>query len=153
VSFAPFPKSDKTKIDDSVERGEELIRKVHGDIEKISSLIGKKPSKVTIYIASEWKREFISLAKANPTFEGMMKAASAKKMDMRMVQTIAKQVMKNVHALQIPLPQKEELDALKDAERFLADEYSCVVEVLPEDGAKHEKARNALPDKPAIVIE
>ncbi|MFH0737282.1 MAG: hypothetical protein V1827_01380, partial [Candidatus Micrarchaeota archaeon] len=139
--------------DDSIERGEDLIRKVHGDIEKISGLIGKKPSKVTIYVASDWKREFFLLAKANPTFEGMMKAAAAKRYDMKAVQTIAKGVMKNVYSLPAPMPMKEEMDALKDAERFLAEEYSCAVEVLPEAGAKHEKARNALPDKPAIVIE
>ncbi|NYZ74446.1 leucine--tRNA ligase [Candidatus Micrarchaeota archaeon] len=153
VSFQSFPKADHSKIDDSVERGEELIRKVHSDIEKISELIGKKPSKVTIYVAGEWKRELYSLAKANPSFEGLMKAAAAKKMDMKAVQSVAKQIMKNVHSITVPLSQKDELDALKDAEGFLAKEYSCKVEVLPEEQAKHDKAKSSLPDKPAIVIE
>jgi leucyl-tRNA synthetase len=153
VSFSKFPEPDNSKIDDPVERGEELIQKVHGDIEKISGLIGKKPAKVTIYVAGDWKRELYSLAKANPSFEALMKAAAAKKMDMKAVQTIAKGMMKNVHALAVPLSQKDELDALKDAEGFLAKEYSCQVEVLPEAQAKHDKAKSALPDKPAIVIE
>jgi leucyl-tRNA synthetase len=155
ASIAPFPEADHSKIDDSIERGEELIKKVHADIEKISELIGKKPTLVTIYVASDWKREFFILAKENPSFEAMMKAASARKMDMKAVQTIAKQIMKNVHSLPKPLPQKDELDALKDAEEFLAKEYSCKVEVLPEEKPKqgHDKSKSALPDKPAIVIE
>ena len=153
VSAAQFPKADNKQIDDSLEHGEELIQKVHSDIEKISELIGKKPSKVTIYIATEWKRELYALAKANPSFEGLMKVAAAKKMDMKAVQTIAKQIMKNIHSLPHVLSQKEELEALKDSESFLAEEYSCKVIVFPEEDAKHDKAKSALPDKPAIVIE
>ncbi|MDD5171797.1 MAG: leucine--tRNA ligase [Candidatus ainarchaeum sp.] len=153
VSLAKFPEADHSKIDDNIEKGEELIQKVHADIEKISGLIGKKPAKVTIYVADEWKRKLYAIAKANPTFEGLMKAANAEKMPMKDVQTIAKQIMKNVHALPSVLPQKDELDALKDAEKFLATEYSCEVVVLPESQSKHEKSRSALPGKPAIVIE
>jgi len=153
VAFAPFPKPDHAKIDDSIERGEELIRKVHGDIEKISGLIGKKPAKVTIYVAADWKRDLYNLAKENPKIDTFMKAAAAKKFDMKAVSTLAKGIMKNVHSLPTPISQKDELDALNDAAGFLAKEYSCQVEVLPEEQPKHEKAKSALPDKPAIVIE
>lgn len=152
-TFAQFPEADKSKIDDSVERGEELVRKVHGDIEKISKLIGKSPKKVTIYAASDWKRDLYVLAKENPSFEGLMKAASAKKMDMKAVQSIAKQIMKNVHGLPTPVSQKDELEALKDAVKFLEKEYSCDLTILPEEEGGHKKASAALPDKPAIVIE
>ena len=74
-------------------------------------------------------------------------------MPMKEVQGAAKQLMKNVHSLPTPIPQKDELEALNDAAGFLAKEYSCQVEVLPEEQPKHEKAKSALPDKPAIVIE
>ncbi len=153
VSFAPFPEADHSKVDDAVERGEELIRKVHADIEKISGLIGKKPQKVTIYVASDWKRELYILAKENPKIDTFMKAAAARKFDMKAVSALSKGIMKNVHSLPVPIPQKDELDALNDAAGFLAKEYSCPVEVLPEESPKHEKAKSALPDKPAIVIE
>jgi leucyl-tRNA synthetase len=153
VAFSAFPEADASMIDDGVERGEELIRRVHADIEKISSLIGKKPQKVTLYAASGWKRELYSLARQNPSFEGLMKAAAAKKMDMKAVSGVAKQVMKNIHSIPEAAGQAEELEALTDAAAFLGREYSCTVTVLPEEDARHEKARSALPDKPAIVIE
>ena len=153
VAFAPFPVPDESKIDDAVERGEELIRRVHGDVEKISGLIKKKPARVTVYVASDWKRKLYGMAKANPSFEALMKAAAAEKLPMKDVQNVAKQIMKNVHSLALPLSQKDEFEALKDAEAFLSAEYSCPVEVLPEEKAKHDKAKSALPDKPAIVLE
>ncbi len=151
--ISEFPKADKTKIDDAIEHGEGLIRTVHGDIEKISELIGKKPSAVTVYIAADWKRKLYQIAKKHPRFEELMKAAAAEKLPMRDVQKVAKQIMKNIHALPEVLSEKEELEALKDAEAFLASEFSCKVSVLPEEKGKHPKAKSALPDKPAIVLE
>jgi deoxyadenosine/deoxycytidine kinase len=153
VSFSSFPKADKAKIDDGVERGEELIQKVFGDIEKISELIGKKPKMVALYVAADWKRKLHRMAKEKPKFEELMKAAAAGKMPMREVQNAAKQLMKNVHALPEILSEKEELEALNDAKKFLEESYSCRVEVLPEEKAKHEKAKSAMPGKPAIVME
>jgi leucyl-tRNA synthetase len=153
VSFSEFPKPDQSKIDDNIERGEELVQKVFADIDKISTLIGKKPASVTIYVAGEWKRKLYSMAKAKPKFDELMKAAAAEGMPMKEVQNAAKQLMKNVHSLPEILSAQEELDALSDAKAFLAHEYSCEVTILPEDKAKHEKAKSAMPGKPAIVIE
>lgn len=153
ISSAGFPKTDDSRIDDAMEHGEELIRKVHGDIEKIAELIGKKPKTVTVYIAADWKRKLYGIAKKHPSFDGMMKAAAAAKLPMKDVQRVAKQIMKNIHALPEVLSAKEELEAIKDAEAFLASEFSCKVSVLPEEKGKHPKAKSALPDKPAIVLE
>ena len=153
VSIAPFPKADAKVIDDSLEQGEELVKKVHSDIEKISGLIGKKPAKVTLFTAAPWKRKLYKIAKANPSFEALMKAANAEKMPMKEVATVAKQVMKNVHALPAVMDEKDELDALLDAKEFLGREYSCEIIILKEEGAVHPKAKSALPNKPAILIE
>ena len=150
-----FPKADEGLIDPILESGEELIIKVHGDIEKISNLIGKKPSKVTLYVASEWKRKLYALAKSIPnlSFELLMKSAAAEKMPMKEVQNVVKQIMKNLHSISAKLSQKEELEALSHGSTFFAKDYGCVIEVLTEEDGKHDKAKSALPDKPAIVIE
>ncbi|MBI5227072.1 leucine--tRNA ligase [Candidatus Micrarchaeota archaeon] len=153
VSLAKIPDADEKAIDDLVEHGEELIKTVHADIEKISGIIGKKPQKVTLCIANEQKRQLVEIAKEKKSFEGLMKEAAAQKMDMKMVSTVAKNIMKNVHSIQKPLPEQDELETLEDAVKFLESEFSCKVEVLPEAKSKHEKAKNAMPDKPAIIIE
>jgi len=153
ITFEPFPKADLSKVDEAVEHGEETIRQVHEDIEKISKLIGKKPESVTVFVASDWKRRLFEIARAEKSFEGTMKAAAAEKMPMKDVTRITKQIMKNVHSLEKPVSQKDELDALKDAEQFLSDEFGCKVSVMPEEEGKHPKAGNSLPNKPSIVLE
>lgn len=150
---ARFPEADASAIDQAAERGEELIQSVHTDIGKISELIGKKPSSVTIFIASEWKRRLFDIARENPSFDSLMKAAAAEGLPMKDAQRVAKQIMKNIHALPPTLSSIEELHALKDAEAFIGLEYSCSVKVLMEEGAEHPKAKNALPGKPSIVLE
>lgn len=150
---AGFPKADHSKIDDTIEKGEELIKKVHEDIEKISELIGKKPSRATIYVAAEWKRKLYKIAKEQKQFDRIMKAAGAEGLPMKEAQNVVKQIIRNVHALPDALPQKEELEILKDAEKFLSAEYECEATVLPEEEGKHPKAKAALPEKPAIVLE
>ncbi|MBU0590859.1 leucine--tRNA ligase [Candidatus Micrarchaeota archaeon] len=153
VSFEKFPKTDESHISDALEHGEELIQKVHADVEKISALIGKKPSVIKIFIASEWKREFYKLAKKHQKFDELMRAAAAEKMPMADVQRVGKQIMKNIHSLPDALSEKEEFEALNDAVGFLGKEFSCNIEVIHEDKADHPKAKAALPDKPAIVLE
>ena len=153
VSMFKLPESDEKKIDDSLERGEELIKQVHADIEKISGLIGKKPKKVTLIVASEWKRKLVEIAKEKKSFEGMMKEAAAQKMDMKLVSAMAKSIMKNIHSMSKPFSAKDELASVEDGKKFFENEFGCKVTVVSEGDSKHEKARNAMPDKPAIIIE
>jgi len=153
ASLAAFPRADESKVDDAIEQGEGIVKQVHADIEKISGLIGKKPAKVTLFVAAGWKRKLYQIAKANPSFEALMKAANAEKMPMKEVATVAKSVMKNVHAIPLVISEKDEHDALMDAKDFLAREYSCEVLVMKEEGALQPKAKSALPNKPAILIE
>ena len=86
-------------------------------------------------------------------FEATMQAAKAEGMPMAEVATAAKQIMKNVHALPPVLSESEELAALVDAKTFLAQSFACVVNVVKEAEGKHQKAKSAMPNKPAILIE
>ncbi|MBU0533090.1 leucine--tRNA ligase [Candidatus Micrarchaeota archaeon] len=153
VSFAKFPKADHSKINDSIEQGEEIIKKIHGDIEKISELIGKKPSSVTIYVAADWKRKLYAIAQEQKAFDKIMKAVGEAKLPMKEAQAVVKQIIRNVHSLPDVLSTEDELATLKDAERFLSKEYECKVIALLEDEGKHPKAKAALPGKPAIILE
>ncbi len=156
VSLASFPSADERLIDDSIEMGEELIRAVHRDTEKISGLIGKKPSKVKVFVASSWKRKLYEILKEEKSFDRTMKklAADAElKKHMKQATTVVKQLMKSVHSLPPIMEGDDELDSLADAVPFFEKEFNCSFEVVPEKDAKHSKAKNSLPGKPAIVID
>ena len=75
------------------------------------------------------------------------------KIHMKQLTTLTKQFMKNAHSLPEILDTDGELESLKDAESFLSNEYGCKVSVMLETDGKHDKAANASPGKPAIVIE
>lgn len=156
VSFSEFPEAEENKINDGIEKGEELIRAVHADVDKISKLIGKKPEKAFVYVASQWKRDVYEIIRKERSFDKLMKAASADqklKMHMNEIAGMAKQLMKNAHSLPETLDEETEFVSLKDAEGFLGKEFECKVTVLMDRDGKHPKAKNANPGKPAIVIE
>ncbi|MBI5223205.1 leucine--tRNA ligase [Candidatus Micrarchaeota archaeon] len=153
VCQSDFPKADTSLIRDNVEQGEELIKSVHSDVERIAKLIGKSPTKVTLVVAADWKRELYEIARKLKSFEGIMKEASAKGMPMKDVGTLAKQLMKNIHSLGSISSGADELESLKDASEFLSSELSCQIEILAEDSCTHAKAKAAMPNKPAIILE
>jgi leucyl-tRNA synthetase len=156
VVSAQFPVSDESAIDESLENGEELTKQVHEDIEKISALIGKKPESVFVYIADEWKRKLYNLVKEKKKFDSVMQEASKDdelKQHMKQLTTLTKQLMKNAHSLPEILDSETELSSLKDAQSFFSKEYDCEVSVMLETEGSHDKAKNASPGKPAIVIE
>lgn len=151
-----FPEYDEKEIDTQVEQGEELVRTVHGDVEKISQLLGKKPQSVGIYVASSWKRKLHALAREHKILNTVMQAAAKDeelKPHMKDVPKVANQLVKNAYALQDVLPEKEETAALKDALEFYKKEFGCEVQVEPEEKSSHPRAKNAMPGKPAIVLE
>ena len=151
-----FPEYDELKIDKKSELAEDFIRDTGADIESIIKLLGKKPQKIYIYVASDWKHNMHDIVKQEKTFDKIMKSASRDselKKIMPEVQRVAKQLVKNAYSLQETLSVKEEYGALSNAIDFFKNQFSCGIFVMHEKDGKHERAKNALPGKPAIVIE
>ncbi|MBI2079211.1 leucine--tRNA ligase [Candidatus Micrarchaeota archaeon] len=149
-----FPEAGQ--VDESVENGEELVKQSISDIENVKKILGKEPKEVYIYVASEWKRKLYDLIRKEKSFDKIMKGAvsdSILKSKMADVQRITKQLMKNVHSLPEVMGEKDELETLTEAGPFFETELKCNVHILTEDKSKHERSKNALPGKPAIVLE
>jgi leucyl-tRNA synthetase len=156
VQDAGFPKYDDLEVDDGVERGEEMVKAVHGDVEKISQLLGKTPKKVGIYIASGWKRKLYEIVREHKLLPKVMQASAADpdvRPFMKNVPTAANQLVKNAYSLGEILSEKDELGALVDAKEFFKKEFGCDVVIDLEINCDHPRAKNAMPNKPAIVIE
>jgi leucyl-tRNA synthetase len=151
-----FPEANEKAIDESIERGEEVVQKAKDDIANLQKLLNMKPKKISIFVANKTKGRIYDLIAAEKAFDKVMKAASADselKKHMDVVQRMTKSLIKNAYSMGKALPADEELEALKEAEKFFANEFRCEVSVVSEDGAKHDKAKNALPGKPSIVFE
>ncbi len=156
VASGKFPECDDREVDARMEMGEELVRTVHGDVEKIGQLLGKKPQKVAIYAASDWKHELYELVREHKVLPKVMQEAAkdaSLRPHMKDVPKAAGQLVKNAHSLPDVLSAKEELAALEDALAFYKKEFGCEVIVADEEKGTHPRARNAMPGKPAIVLE
>jgi leucyl-tRNA synthetase len=154
ATYSKMPEINEDGIDREVEMGEDLIKNVHTDIEKISGLIGKKPTKVTLLVCADWKRKLYEIARKEKSFESTLKVSSAAGIPMKDAPTVVKQLMKNVHALGDILSAEAEISALTDAKDFLSSEFGgCFIEVISEEKSTHQKAKLAMPNKPAIVLE
>ena len=153
VSFAPFPSADTSLIKDSVELGEDLVKNLVSDIERVSKLIGKKPSRITLVVSDSWKQELFEIAKTTKTFDGILKEANAKGLPMKDAPNVVKSIMKNIHSLPTHLDSNEEYLTLMDASEFLSSEFGAKIDVYHETESTHQKAKSAMPGKPAIILE
>ncbi len=160
VSVSTWPLHDDSKIDRAAEAGEELVESTRRDILQVMELAKiKKPRKVRLFIADEWKFRF---------FEDMQKQLE----NTRDPGTIIKELMKTglkSHGKDISrmipvlvkdnskipatiLSQEKEQKALSEAKKMLEEEFSSVEIILAQD-SKEPKAGQAMPGKPAILIE
>lgn len=159
VCDVPFPVADAAGLDADAELGEELVQKVAHDAEKVMELVagkGGKPARVYIYVAAPWKVTLYKLAQVEKKFDIIMQKCAHHPIihhHIAEVPRVVKAWHKYLHSLPPILPEMQEFQVLKSAEGFLSNELGVTVQVLEEHDGKHEKAKNALPDKPAIVVE
>ncbi len=153
---APLPTAEPKLISDMLEMRESMVAGVMEDVEKISKLTGMKPKKASVFIADSWKREAYAIAREERNFEKAMKRCmetpSLKPKAAELARFI-KQIGKNIFALPQTMPEQDEHDALSEAKSFMESQLGISMEIFPEAGSAHPKARNAMPGKPAIVLE
>ncbi len=143
-------------INKKLEMREELIEKTINDIEKISLLRGIKPKKAIVFIADKWKRDAYTIACSEKNFEKTMNlcmANSKLKEKGNDVIKFLKQIGKNIFALPEILNSVEEMETFLEARDFISLQLGISLEIIHELDSSHPKAKNAMPGKPAIVLE
>jgi len=159
ASTAPLPSADEGKISPRDELGEDVIAATRDDIENIQKITGKRAKRVSIYIASEWKRTLYRILFEEKKFEPAMRRAmndAAIKQRAKDAQKALSSLSKNIGALSpICLSQEEEKAFLEEAASFLSAEFGgAEVSVAREEDVPHiPKASGAMPLKPSIFIE
>ena len=167
---AAFPVPDETKTDALAEFKEELVKQVTGDIGEIIKVTKLSPKTIVLYSAPGWKWEVFRRAVAMAAdgrldMSGLMKSVMGLpdiKQHAKELARFAQKIVTDIPRLSkeqlanygLPLDEKE---LLSDAREFLASEFGCQVQTFAaDDGARHDpqdKARNAVPLRPAILIE
>jgi len=170
VSCAPFPSPDESRADPLAEFQEEFVREVAEDIGEIIKVTKMAPKKLVLYSAPAWKWEVFRRAVAMASeghlyMSGLMKAVlddpgikrRAKELPryaQKIVADIPKLSEEQLSKYRLPL---DEHLALVESREFFAGEFGCQVQCYPaEDPDRYDpqdKAKNAVPLRPAIFIE
>ncbi|MEM3579090.1 MAG: leucine--tRNA ligase [Candidatus Bathyarchaeia archaeon] len=172
ASLAPWPKPDEMKVDVNAEESENLIIEVLEDTRNIIKATKAKPQKVFYYTAAPWKWNVYLMA-LKKSVEGKITQNTLMRELLKDIEFKAKAnevadfVSKIIDEVNQMPPEKKqrlimvgqinELQVLKEAERFLKVELNAEITVFRENDTERYdpkgKARSARPLRPAIYIE
>ncbi|MBN2142528.1 leucine--tRNA ligase [Candidatus Woesearchaeota archaeon] len=160
LSLEPWPKADENLIDDRLDAGDALVDGIRTDINAVKKLAGlDKVSKAIIIVSPKWKYELFDMLKKkieetrNPGEIIKAVMATDLKKHGQDVMKIVPSVIKDPSKLpNVMLGQDAEKKMLDEAKETLAKEFGCQVEIVLAEDSKEQKAKNASPGKPAIVM-
>jgi leucyl-tRNA synthetase len=142
------------KYDNDIIGAEETVRLLKEDIERLMGIVKTKPKKIYVYLPAEWKFGLFGHIAEARDFNKTMEWAKKKHGDkMEFVAKTLKGLGNRLYMMEKPLPKGRMRAQMEDAKAFLSKQFGCGIEILEEEGAKHEKAKLSTPIKPSIVLE
>ena len=157
VSVAKWPEADESMISSEIEKSEELVQNLIKDINQIKNMVGEDAQKVHVYLAPDWKWDLYKIANdvGKPDIGQIMGRAIGAKIydDKKEIAAVAKKVGREMTKTKY-VGKINEAQIIDDALEYISNEVSGEVIVHTDDSYDPQnKARNAMPYKPAILIE
>ncbi len=161
VSISNWPNYDIDKIDPIAEYKDMVGMNLIADIKKVLQLIKiEMPKNITIKISPKWKYQFFNEFKRLAENTRDVKSIMGPIMQGELKQ-YGPQITKMVPALvndpsKVPLvvlDQGTEHEAIVNVKSSVETEFKCDVTIIDAESSKHAKANNAVPGKPAIIVE
>ena len=156
VSLEKFPDADTRKIDSRMEKMEEYVQRVVEDVKEVLRLARiDEPKRAVIIMAEDWKYTALKRIKerlsAGERDMGVLMGEVPPEHRKGAAKLIASAIKNPKKIPEVIGSKDEEMGALREAKEFIEGEVKIQVEVAED--YDHPKARNALPFKPAIVVE
>ncbi|ADZ08270.1 leucyl-tRNA synthetase [Methanobacterium lacus] len=157
VSTTPWPEYFAELVDESVQKGEEIVHGLSQDINEIKKVINIKPQKIHVYVAPEWKWKLFEIADGigKPDIGKIMQTAIKQNIhdNKKEIAEFAKKIGREMTKMKY-VGIIDEYSILKDSIEFLSGEADAEIVIYDEPSYDPEnKSRNAMPYKPAIFIE
>jgi leucyl-tRNA synthetase len=158
ISLAKWPEYDESKIDLKAEAGEEMLHNTISDINSVLKLLKiEKPSRITLFAADKWKYEFfVNLKKVLDETRNtgeIIKKVMIKEHG-KEISSLVPRLVKDITKIPSTVTSQDyELKVLKENMDFLINEFKAPVAILKAEESKEAKARNAMPGKPAILVQ
>ena len=140
-----------------IEKSEELIQGIVHDIHQIKKIVDKDPEKIHIYLADTWKWDLYQIADevGKPDIGQIMGRAIGQKVhsDKKEIASFAKRISREMTKTHY-IGKIDEYEILKDGKDFIEEEVNTEIIIHQDDSYDPEdKAKNAIPYKPAIYME
>ncbi len=160
VSAALWPAAQKQRINKELNLQEENVRTVLADIGSVLKLIKKEPQKITLFVSLPWKYKLfeklfdLMQETKNPKIilQQIMEDKEMKKYGNDISKFLPRMVSSG-KIMQALASDDAELSTLHTAKSFLEKEFGCNIEILKAANSGHPKAGQAVPGKPAILVE
>ena len=157
VSEASWPEADESLMSAEIEKSEDLVENIIKDIAHIKQMVKDEIEKVHIYLAPDWKWELYKIADevGKPDISQIMGRAIGAKIydDKKEIAMVAKKIGKEITKTRY-IGKINEEEILTDALDYIKEECGNEVVIHTDDSYDPQnKARNAMPYKPAIFME
>ena len=157
VSEASWPEYDESLVNPEIEKSEELVENIIKDIAHIKQMVGDEVEKIHIYLAPDWKWDLYKIADevGKPDIGQIMGRAIGANIydDKKEIAMVAKKIGKEITKTRY-IGKINEEEILSDALDYIKEECGNEVIVHTDDSYDPQnKARNAMPYKPAIFME
>jgi len=157
VSEATWPEADEAKVSPEIEKSEDLVENIIKDIAHIKQMVGDEIEKVHIYLAPDWKWDLYKIADevGKPDIGQIMGRAIKANIydDKKEIAMVAKKIGKEITKTRY-IGKIDEEAILTDALDYIKEECGNEVIIHTDDSYDPQnKARNAMPYKPAIFME
>lgn len=161
ISTTTWPVADESLIDEKIEAADKLVESVSGDITTVLQLAKlDSAKKITIIISPVWKYNFFTQLKEqlnqtrNPgeIIKHFM-SGELKSHGQDIVKIIPGIIKDNSKLPKIVLDQTIEQKSLERVRKKLEKEFNTTILIELAQNSTHQKAKNASPGKPAIIIE
>jgi leucyl-tRNA synthetase len=156
ISTHKWPKHDSVMIDKKAEASENIVEQTRRDLIEVLKLTKMKPRKISLFVSHSWKYNLVKKAKKELEKTrnlGEIIKNVAEKERRKDAAYIVTKMLKGALSFEEVLNQKTELKVLKEAKAELEKEFKASLEIIKADETKEKKALNALPGKPAILVE
>ena len=156
--LAPFtPHTSEELWSTEIEKSEELVENIIKDIGHIKQMVGDEVEKIHIYLAPDWKWDLYKIADevGKPDIGQIMGRAIGAKIydDKKEIAMVAKKIGKEITKTRY-IGKINEEEILTDALDYIKEECGNEVIIHTDDSYDPQnKARNAMPYKPAIFME
>lgn len=161
ISLEKWPNHDDRLINEKAEVAYDFVYNIVADVNNVVKITNIKPKRITLFIAEQWKRNFfISLKKTTSKTRDVkeimdkLKGIESLKKHMEEIVKLVPKVIKDESKIaKVILTEKEEEKIIEEFKEWLEKELKAKIFIELAELSKESKARQAMPGKPAILVE